>query len=317
MSTDLSFFPPSASTFSDKVDALYMFLVAVSAFFTILITLLVIVFSVRYRRRVGGEGATQIHGSLALEVFWTAIPLALCMVMFVWATRLFFEITRTPAGCRQYYVTAKQWMWKLQHPTGQREINALHVPVGVSIELKMISEDVIHSFYVPAFRIKRDVLPGRYSTVWFQATKPGQYHLFCAEYCGTEHSRMGGTIYVMEPADYERWLSGAVAGESPRDLGEKLFAANRCDTCHTNLPGARGPNLIAQFGQKVKLADGSEVLFDEGYVRESILTPNAKTVAGFQSLMPTYTGQLTEDQILGLVAYIKSLKDAAQGGAKP
>ncbi|MCK6446779.1 MAG: cytochrome c oxidase subunit II [Planctomycetes bacterium] len=310
-------FPDSASTYSDAVDYFYLALVGISIFFTLLIAALVVLFAIRFRAREGSAGATQIHGSHVLELFWTAVPLVIVMALFVWSTKIWFTITRPPAHAEQYYVTGKQWMWKIQHPTGQREINTLHVPVNVPIQLRMISEDVIHSFFIPAFRVKRDVLPGRYSTMWFEATKAGTYHLFCAEYCGTKHSQMIGSVIVMEQEDYQRWLSGAAAGETPQVQGEKLFAAMRCDTCHTGQPGARGPKLQGLWGQKVDLSDGSTVVFNEDYVRESILIPTAKTVAGFQQLMPTYAGQLGEDQILSLIAYLKSLSDPAQGGAKP
>jgi cytochrome c oxidase subunit 2 len=310
-------FPESASTYSDSVDYFYLTLVAISVFFTVLIAALVILFAIRYRARANGPGAVQIHGSHGLEIFWTAVPLAIVMALFVWSTKIWFTISRPPANAEQYFVTGKQWMWKIQHPTGHREINTFHVPVGVPIQLRMISEDVIHSFFIPAFRVKRDVLPGRYSTMWFEATKTGTFHLFCAEYCGTKHSQMIGSVIVMEPADYERWLAGTTAGESPVAQGEKLFAASRCYTCHTGQPGARGPDFKGLWGQKVQLSDGSTIVFDEDYVRESILTPTAKTVAGFQQLMPTYAGQLGEDQILSLIAYLKSLSDPLQGGAKP
>ncbi|MBI5431509.1 MAG: cytochrome c oxidase subunit II [Planctomycetes bacterium] len=310
-------FPDSASTYSDAVDYFYLALVVISIFFTVLVAALVVVFAIRFRTRPGSAGAVQIHGSHGLEIFWTVVPLVIVMALFVWSTKIWFVITRPPAHAEQYYVTGKQWMWKIQHPTGQREINMLHVPVGVPIQLRMISEDVIHSFFIPAFRVKRDVLPGRYSTMWFEATKAGTYHLFCAEYCGTKHSQMIGSVIVMEQADYELWLAGAAAGESPQAQGEKLFAASRCDTCHTGKPDARGPDFKGLWGTQVQLSDGSSVIFNEDYVRESILLPTAKTVAGFQQLMPTYAGQLGEDQILSLIAYLKSLSDPAQGGAKP
>jgi cytochrome c oxidase subunit 2 len=317
MQKGIPLFPEQASTFAMPVDTLYVALVLVSVVFMVLISALVVFFAIRYRSRSGSPGATQIHGAMSLELLWTVVPLVIVMVIFVWGTKVWFQISRPPSQAEQYYVTGKQWMWKIQHPTGQREINTLHVPTNQPIQLRMISEDVIHSFYIPAFRVKRDVLPGRYSTMWFEATKAGTYHLFCAEYCGTKHSEMIGSVIVMEPADYERWLSGALAGESPRDQGEKLFAALRCDTCHTGLQGARGPDFKGLWGQKVQLSDGSSVDFNEDYVRESILLPTAKTVAGFQQLMPTYAGQVGEDQILSLIAYLKSLSDPAQGGAKP
>jgi cytochrome c oxidase subunit 2 len=311
---DLPFFPESASTVSTPVDLLYFFLIAVSAFFTILIAALIVFFAVRYRRSKGGC-ATQIEGSLKLEVLWTLIPLGLTMIMFAWGAKLFFVQARVPSGAMEFHVTGKQWMWKVQHPSGQREINDLHIPVGVPIQMLMTSEDVIHSYFIPAFRTKQDVLPGRYSRTWFTATKTGVYDLFCAEYCGTKHSRMIGKVTVMEPLEYERWLSGAVAGETAAQGGEKLFSALRCDTCHSSQSGARGPDLAGQFGATVALKGGGRAAFDEEYVRQSILEPSARLVEGFEPLMPTYAGQVSEEQILQIVAYLKSLTPA-EGNAQ-
>lgn len=303
---DAPLFPESASTISDSVDQLYGFLVAVSLFFSVLIAALVLFFAVRYRRRKGVLAA-RIHGSVQLEILWSLIPLGLSLVMFFWGAKLYFAALDPPAGAMDVYVTGKQWMWKLQHPTGQREINTLHVPVGVPVRLTMTSEDVIHDFYVPAFRMKRDVLPGRYTIAWFEATKVGEYHLFCAEYCGTKHSEMVGKVVVMEEYDYERWLTGVAAGETPQQAGQRLFESMRCNTCHSGVDGARGPTLDGAFGKPVQLRDGRVVLFDEDYTRESILKPNAAVVAGYESIMPTYDGQLSEDQLMQLLAYIKSL----------
>jgi cytochrome c oxidase subunit 2 len=311
--SNLPLFPPSASTISGEVDALYGFLIGVSVFFSALICALVIGFTVRYRRRPGVH-ATPIEGSLPLELLWTLVPLGIAMVIFVWGAKVYFRTVRTPSNAMQIDVTGKQWMWKLQHPTGQREINDLHVPVGVPVKLRMISEDVIHSFYVPAFRIKRDVVPGRYSTTWFEATKPGEYHLFCAEYCGTKHSQMIGRVYALDPIDYQRWLAGAAAGETPREAGEKLFTSLRCDTCHNAQSGARGPDLAGQWGAEVAIRSGGTARFDADYVRESVLNPAAKIVKGYEPLMPSYSGQVSEEQLLALVAYIESL--AAPQGAK-
>jgi cytochrome c oxidase subunit 2 len=205
-------------------------------------------------------------------------------------------------------VVGKRWMWKLQHMTGQREINELHVPVGVPVKLSLTSEDVIHSFFVPAFRMKKDAVPGRYTTAWFQATKPGRYHLFCAEYCGTRHSNMIGTIVVLEPAAFQAWLGGGVSGGSLASAGEKLFQDLACVTCHKADSGARGPNLVGVFGRPVALQDGSTVTADETYIRESIVAPSAKVVAGYQPIMPTFQGLVTEEQLLQLVAYVRTLK---------
>jgi cytochrome c oxidase subunit 2 len=307
--------PEQASTVAGQVDALFLFLVAVTVFFTGLIFLLVVVFALKYRRRSDDERPKAIHGSLVLEALWTVVPLGIALAIFVWGTYLYYVISRPPAAAMEVYVVGKQWMWKLQHPTGQREINELHVPRGRPVKLTMTSEDVIHSFYVPAFRIKADVVPGRYTSAWFEATKTGEYHLFCTEYCGTSHAVMGGRIVVMEPADYERWLAGGVAEESLPVAGEKLFARLACNTCHKTDGTGRGPSLVGKFGKSEKLASGESVAVDEGYLRESILNPQAKITAGYPPIMPTFKGLVTEDQLLQLVAYLKTLK--TDGQAKP
>ncbi len=315
MPQELRLFPDSASTISDRVDTLFIFLCGTSIFFAALISVLVIVFAARYRRSRKGALATHIEGSLPLEIFWSAVPLGIAMLMFAWGAKLYFDTARPPAGALEITVTAKQWMWKLQHPEGPREINELHVPVGQPVRLSMISEDVIHSFYVPAFRIKRDVLPGRTSTAWFEATRTGSYHLFCAEYCGTKHSSMIGKVHVLEPEDYERWLAGVPAGETPRAAGERLFSALRCITCHHEGADARGPKLAGLLGSDVPLADGRVVVANEDYLRQSILEPNARIVAGFAapSIMPTFKGQVSEEQIQQLIAYLKSPATHAAG----
>ena len=210
----MPFVPPQASSFAPHVDALYGFMIAVTAFFSILIGTLVVVFAIKYHRKSPDEVATEIHESAVLEIAWTIIPVGIVLVMFYWGAQVYFRITRPPADAIEIYVTGKQWMWKIQHADGHREMNELHVPVDRPIRLTMASEDVIHSFFVPAFRFKRDVVPGRFSTAWFEATEPGKYHLFCAEFCGTRHSGMIGWVYVMTPPEYQAWLSGGVAGES-------------------------------------------------------------------------------------------------------
>jgi cytochrome c oxidase subunit 2 len=306
MFEDLAFFPPSASTMSERVDAIYLFLVGVSVFFVLLILAAIVVFSVRYRR-ARHPRAEAVEGSIPLEIFWTSIPLLIVLVAFGWGAKLYLEIASPPDDAMQFSVTGKQWMWKVQHPTGQSEINALHVPAHEPIVLTMISQDVIHDFFVPAFRVKADVLPGAYTRIWFEATKVGTYHLFCAEYCGTKHSQMIGEVVVMEPGEYQRWLSGQPAGQDPVETGRILFENNRCDTCHTPGPGQRGPELAGLFGEQVLLESGQAVLFDEEYVRESILEPKRRITKGFEPLMPSYRGQLGEEQILALIAYIKSL----------
>ena len=315
MWTGFPLFPEQASTLAPSVDGLFLYLLAVSVFFIVGISFTLLLFAVKYRRKSEADRPPAIEGSLTLELAWTIIPTLLTVVMFLWGTSLYFSMNRAPDNAMEVHVVAKRWMWKLQHMTGQREINELHVPVGVPVKLIMTSEDVIHSFFVPAFRMKRDVLPGRYSMAWFQATKTGTYHLFCAEYCGTKHSGMIGEVVVLEPDDYQTWLAGGVAGTSLAASGQKLFQDLNCITCHRAGAEGRGPNLEGLFGSTVKLQTGETVVADESYIRESILSPAAKIVAGYQPIMPTYQGQVNEEQILQLLAYIQSLKPAASAAA--
>jgi cytochrome c oxidase subunit II len=298
--------PAGASTHALPVDLLYIFLVVLSVATTLAIFAVIAVFSFKYRRRHGRE-ATPIHGSLILEIGWSVVPMGIFLVIFVWGAVIFFDARTPPQDATEIYVVAKQWMWKLQHVEGQRELNELHVPVGKNIKLIMTSQDVIHSFYVPAFRLKQDVIPGRYTTMWFKATKPGTYHLFCAQYCGTQHSGMIGEVVVLEPAEYETWMGGGVPAGSLAQNGQALFAQLGCSTCHRFDVQGRGPNLTGVFGKPVLLEDGRTVVADENYVRESILVPGAKVVSGFKPVMPSFQGQVSEEQLTSLVEYVKSL----------
>ena len=300
-------FPDSASTFAGQVDGIYLFGVAVALFFSALIAVLVIVLAVKYRRRSVDEIGSDEHPPEILEIVWSVVPLGILMIMFFWGARVFFTVRTTPPGAVEYYAVAKRWMWKFQHPSGNREINELHVPLGQTVSLKMTSEDVIHDFFVPAFRTKYDVIPGRYTTVWFQATKVGEYHLFCAEYCGAEHSRMIGRVVVMEPHDYEVWLTQGNAGQAPTASGAELFGTLACNTCHKSDSAARAPNLEGIYGTDVTLLGGGTVKVDDDYIRESILNPQAKVVNGYQPIMPTFKGQISEDQLMQLITYVKSL----------
>jgi cytochrome c oxidase subunit 2 len=295
-----------------RVDALYFFLLAVAVFFGLLIAGLIVFFAVRFHRKVPNAVGAQIHGGMALEVTWTVIPLMITMVIFVWGSSVYYAIAHPPDETLNIYVVGKQWMWKFQHLDGQREINELHVPVGRAVKIIATSEDVIHDFFVPEFRVKADVVPGRYVSIWFNPTKPGRYHLFCAEYCGTKHSGMIGQVIVMEPAEYEAWLSGGAAEGSLASAGGKLFADLACNTCHRVDAQGRGPVLEGLFGKTVTLQDGGTTVADEAYIRESILTPSAKIVAGFQPIMPTFQGLVTEEQLLQLIEYVKSLKAQPQ-----
>jgi cytochrome c oxidase subunit 2 len=296
------------------VDALFIFLLIVTGLMSLLIFACLIFFAARFRHRADVR-AEQIEGSTPLELTWSVIPLFVFLVIFAWGAVVYFKERTPPRGATEVYVVAKQWMWKLEHAEGQREINELHVPVGRDVKLIMTSQDVIHSFFIPAFRIKQDVLPGRYTVAWFRATKPGTYHLFCAEYCGTQHSGMIGSIVVLPPAQYEAWMSGGSSGPLSA-TGEKVFAELGCITCHRGDAQGRGPNLQGLFGKQVLLQDGRTVVADENYVRESILDPGAKIVNGYKPVMPTFQGLLSEEQLNALVAYVKSLS-AAKPGAAP
>jgi cytochrome c oxidase subunit II len=312
MLNNFPLWPEQASTMARNVDALYIFLLIVTGMMTLLIFICLIYFAARFRYRPGVP-AEQIEGSHALEITWSTIPFLIFMVIFAWGAVVYFKERTPPADATEVYVVAKQWMWKLEHAEGQREINELHVPVGRDVRMIMTSQDVIHSFFIPAFRIKQDVLPGRYTVAWFRATKPGTYHLFCAEYCGTQHSGMVGDIVVMEPAQYETWMNGGSTGPLSA-TGEKIFAELGCVTCHRSDTQGRGPNLHGVFGKPVQLEDGRTVTADENYLRECILDPGAKRVKGFQPIMPTFQGLVTEEQVNALVAYIKSIA-AAKGEA--
>src|SRR5437667_2181771 len=300
--------PESASTLSSEVDAIYFYISGVTVFFTLLICAVIIFVVSRYRRRNAFEIPRPIEGSTKLETLWSVIPLLIALSIFVWGAKVYFAEYRPPKNALEVYVVGKQWMLKFQHATGQREINELHVPVGRKIRLIMATEDVIHDVFVPAFRIKADVVPGRYTTEWFEATKPGRYHFFCAEYCGMNHSGMGGYVVVMEPTEFENWLSGNANQMSPAAAGQQMFESLGCASCHgANAEGGRGPALLGLYGSNVVLNNGQTVRADEGYIRESILNPQAKIVTGFGPIMPSFQGQLSEEQLLQLVAYVKSL----------
>jgi len=320
-------FPEAASTIAGQVDALYAFMILVSAFFSLLIAFLIIYFAVKYRHRPGVKPTfkpVDDHsiGGMVLEIVWTAIPLGLSMIMFVWGVSLYFTAARPPADSMEIYVTGKQWMWKIQHMEGAREINELHIPMNRNIKLTMTSEDVIHDFFVPAFRTKADVLPGKYTTEWFRPNKTGEFHIFCAEYCGTKHSEMVGTVYVLSEADYTSWLAAGSGEGSMAEQGQSLFNQLGCGNCQASLVNnaiGRGPNLNGLFGSRVDLKDGSAVRADESYIRESVMYPQAKIVAGFDDVMPTFKGLISDDGMLKLIEYVKSLglKNGAHNDAPP
>ena len=304
--TNFQLYPPEASKIAPQMDALYFFMVLVSLIGMTIVVLLVTSFSVLYSRK-RHPVAVQIEGSTLLEATWTIIPLGLFLIMFVWGSIIYFRVYTPPANAMNIYVVGKQWMWKAEHPGGQHEINSLHIPTGRAIQLTLISQDVFHSFSIPAFRVKREAIPGRYTSVWFEPTTPGKYHLFCTQYCGTNHSAMIGDIVVLTPEGYKQWLAESTSGMSLAQNGERLFATLSCNACHNGRPDSRGPSLANVFGSRLTLANGSTTTADEAYLREAILNPSDHVTQGYAPIMPTYQGQVSEDGVIALVEYIKNL----------
>jgi cytochrome c oxidase subunit 2 len=303
--------PEQASTFAWDIDSLYFFILAVTASFALAVALSVIYFGLRYHRTHEGEVGARIEGNLPLELLWSIIPTMIAMVMFAWGASSFYNMRTPPAEALNIYAVGKQWMWKFQHLEGQREINELHIPIGRPVKVTITSEDALHSLYFPAFRTKMDAIPGRYTQLWFEATKVGTYHIFCAEYCGTKHSGMIGSVVVMEPAAYQAWLAGGNSEGTLAERGERLFTDLACNTCHLDTGRGRGPSLKDLVGTQVAMADGSRALVDEGYLRESIINSQARIVQGFQPLMPAFQGLISEDNLVALVEYVKSLSPTA------
>ncbi len=304
--TNFSLYPPEASKIAPQMDALYFFMVLVSVIGMTIVILLVTSFSIMYSKK-RHPIAVQIEGSTMLEATWTIIPLGLFLIMFVWGALIYFRVYTPPANAMNIYVVGKQWMWKAEHPGGQHEINSLHVPTGRAVQLTLISQDVFHSFSIPAFRVKREAIPGRYSTVWFEATTPGTYHLFCTQYCGTDHSHMIGDVVVMTPDDFKKWLATSTSGASLAQNGERLFASLSCAACHNTRPDARGPSLANVYGAKLTLANGQTTTVDEAFLRDAILNPSQHVTQGYAPIMPTYQGQISEDGVIALVEFLKNL----------
>ncbi len=304
--TNFALFPPEASKIAPQMDALYFFITLVSLVGLTLVVLLLVGFSILYSKK-RHPVAVQIEGSTILEATWTIIPLGLFLIMFVWGSLIYFRVYTPPANAMNIYVVGKQWMWKAEHPGGQHEINSLHIPTGQPIQLTLISQDVFHSFSIPAFRVKREAIPGRYTSVWFEATQVGTYHLFCTQYCGTEHSHMIGDIVVLSPEDYKKWLTESTSGMSLAQNGERLFASLSCNACHNGRPDARGPSLANVYNSKLRLSNGQEQFADEAYLRDAILNPSEHITQGYAPIMPTYQGQVSEDGVISLVEYIKTL----------
>ena len=311
MFSGFQLFPTQASTLAPEVDHLFFGVLAITAFVALLVVVLVVYFALKYRDLTGDRIGAPVTGSVPLELGWSLIPFFIFIGIFVWASIVFFHIVRAPDQTLEIYSTGKRWMWRFQHVDGQREINELHVPLGRPVRVIFTSEDVLHDLFIPAFRVKADAVPGRYSAIWFEATKVGEYHLFCAEYCGTKHSGMIGTVYVMEPADYQAWLAGGgsiSSGGNMAERGAQLFNQLACVTCHLADGSGRGPSLAGLFGSTVTLDNGTKVVADESYLRESILKSQAKTVKGYEHIMPTFQGLINEDGMAALIEYIKSMQ---------
>ena len=304
--TNFAVFPPEASKIAPQMDALLFFITLVSLIGLTIVVLLVVCFSILYNKK-RHPVAVQIEGSTLLEATWTIIPLGLFLIMFVWGALIYFRVFTPPANAMNIYVVGKQWMWKIEHPGGQHEINSLHIPINEPVQLTLISQDVFHSFSIPAFRVKREAIPGRYTTVWFEATKVGTYHLFCTQYCGTNHSQMIGDVVVMTPDDFKAWLASSTSGASLAQNGERLFASLSCNACHNTRPDARGPSLVNVYGSKLTLANGETTLVDDAYLRQAILNPSQHITQGYAPIMPTYQGQVSEEGVIALVEYIKHL----------
>lgn len=308
---DFHLFPVEASSGAAQIDWLFFGLVLMSLFFIAAVFLPITYFSIRYRRGSSADRSNPATGSNILETGWTVLPLIISLGFFTWGALIYFHIERPPRNALQVQVVAKQWMWKLQHAEGKREINELHIPLGQTVNLTMTSQDVIHSFFVPAFRVKQDVVPGRYTTEWFRATRLGEYHLFCAEYCGTNHSAMIGKVTVMRPADYQRWLTTGDSGQSLVLEGRRLFHEKGCSGCHVGSESVHAPPLEGVYGKQVPLASGEIVTADDQYLRDSILLPGKQISAGYENIMPSFSGHISEAEIMQIIAYLKSTSGEA------
>jgi len=304
--TNFQLFPPEASRIAPQMDALLFFMVLVSLIGLTIVVLLIVSFSILYSKK-RHPVAIQVEGSTILEATWTIIPLGLFLMMFVWGALIYFRVYTPPANAMNIYIVGKQWMWKAEHPGGQHEINSLHVPVNQPVQLTLISQDVFHSFSIPAFRVKREAIPGRYTTEWFEATQIGTYHLFCTQYCGTQHSQMIGDVVVLSQEDYKEWLKDSTSGMSLAQNGERLFASLSCAACHNARPDARGPSLANVYGSQQRLVNGQTVTADDAFLRQAILNPSQHVTQGYAPIMPTYQGQVSEEGIIALVEYIKAL----------
>jgi len=311
-------FPPPASSLAENIDNIYFVWLGLSAAIAIAIGALIVLFTIRYHRhshadRTVAPEAVRERSMHRIEIAWTLIPLGIFLAMFLWSTDAYYRSATVPSDAVPVYVVGKQWMWHIEHQGGQREINELHVPIGQPIELVMTSQDVIHSFSIPGFRVKQDVLPGRYTTLWFKATQPGDFRWFCTQYCGAAHSHMIGRVLVMERADFDRWLAANSAAGSMAAMGAVRFREFGCGDCHGRNASVRAPRLEGLFGRSVLLQDGRTVIADERFIRDAVLLPNKDVPAGYEPTMPSFRGQIDEQQMLEIIEYVKSIEYVPQG----
>lgn len=306
MNAAFHLFPPSASAAAARYDTLFLALFLLTGFVALAVTFLIVYFSIRYRKGSRADRSQAPTTGRGIEIAWTVIPLLLFLGTFAWAAYDYLQLYREPPDAMPIFVVAKQWMWKLEHTNGRREIDELHVPLGQPVRLVMTSQDVIHSFFVPAFRIKQDVVPGRYTTIWFKPTQAGEFHLFCAEYCGTDHAGMRGRIVVMRPSEFAAWLQAGNTQPGIAARGFELFRRYGCSGCHEAQSSVHAPDLHGLLGRTVHLSDGRTLIADEAYIRDSVLLPKKDVVAGFEPIMPSFAGQITEEDLLAIIEYIRS-----------
>jgi len=299
-------FPTEASDAAAQTDYLYWGLIAISSVVMLIVFVPIIYFIFKYRRGKRADRTPVNLPELPIELTWTIIPTFIFVGLFLWGAKVFWNNQRVPPDAMQINVVGKQWMWKIQHPEGHREINELHVPVGRNIRITLASQDVIHSFFLPEFRIKQDVVPGRYTTIWFNARRVGTYRLFCSEYCGTHHSAMIGRVIVMPPAAYANWLAQGQHGNTLAQSGERLYRELGCSGCHDGSTVVRAPPLLGLFGKPVPLNSGEVVIADEAYLRDSILLPARQIAGGYTNDMPSFEGRINEEQLLEIIAYLRS-----------
>jgi cytochrome c oxidase subunit II len=304
-------FPVAASRLAQQTDYLYWGLIALSLVVLFIVACPIIYFLIKYRQNKVVDRSPVRLPQNTIEITWTLIPTLVMICFYVWGAKQYFGIERPPPGAMEIHVIGKQWMWKIQHPEGNREINELHVPAGRIVKLTLTSQDVIHSFFLPEFRIKQDVVPGRYTTEWFKAARPGKYHIYCSEFCGTHHSGMIGWVEVMEPAAYDDWLARGRPDNTLVESGERLYRELGCSGCHSGSSVVRAPPLEGVYHKPVPLNSGEVVIADETYLRDSILFPDKQIAAGYTNLMPSFQGRVTEDELLELVSYLKSLGTTA------